>query len=193
MSLEIIKQLRADTGAGMVDVKKALDEAGGDVEKAKEILRKQGAKIAAKKQDRDVSEGLIHTYIHPPGKIGAMVKLACETDFVARNEDFKALAHSVAKQIAAMTPLYVKPEEVPAEELEKEKAIHREMLEKEGKPADMMDKIIDGKLNKYYEQVCLLEQPYILDDSQKIKDIITEATAKLGERIEVIEFTRYEL
>ncbi len=193
MSLEIIKKLRSETGAGMIDVKKAFDDAGGDLEKAREILRKRGAKIAAKKQDRDASEGLIHTYIHPPGKIGAMIKLACETDFVARNDDFKQLAHNIAKQITAMSPKYLKPEDVPADVLDKEREIHREVLIKEGKPEDMIDSIIEGKLNKFFEQVCLLEQQFILDDKQKVKDIINDAIGKLGEKIEVIDFVRYEL
>ncbi len=193
MSLEIIKKLRAQTGAAMNDVKKAFDESGGDIEKAKEILRKRGAKLAAKKQDREASEGLVHSYIHPPGKIGAMVKIACETDFVARNEDFKSLAHDIAKQIAAMSPLYLKPEDVPDAEVEKEKEIHKEVLLKEGKPEDMIEKILEGKLDKYYEQVCLVEQKFILDDKKKIKDVINEAIGKLGEKIEIVDFVRYEL
>jgi len=191
--LQTIKQLRNETGAGMIDVKKALDEASGDIAKAKDLLRKRGLKIAAKKQGREASQGLIDTYIHPPGRIASMVVLLCETDFVARNDEFKTLAHELAKQIAAMSPQYLKPETVPAKELDREKDIYKEQLAKEGKPAELLDKILEGKLQKYYEQVCLLEQPWIMDDKKKIKDLITEATAKLGEKIEIREFSRVEL
>lgn len=192
-TLEIIKQLRAETGAGMVDVKEALDEAGGDSDKARELLRKKGLKIAAKKQARETGQGIIDAYIHPPGRIGAMVTLLCETDFVARNDEFKNLAHEIAKQVAAMNPKYLKSEDVAQEELDKEKEIYKEQMKDEKKPDEVIEKILEGKMQKYFEQVCLLEQPYIMDDKKKIKDLITEGTAKLGEKIEIREFSRIEL
>lgn len=200
LNLETIKKLRNETGAGMVDVKKALDEASGDVAKAKDLLRQRGLKIAAKKQSREANQGIIDTYIHPPGRIAAVVVLLCETDFVARNSEFKSLAHELVKQIAAMSPLYLKPEDIPTKELDREKDIYKEQLTKEGtydklsaSQPEILDKILAGKLQKYYEQVCLLEQPWIMDDKKKIKDLVTEATAKLGEKIEIREFSRTEL
>lgn len=193
MSLELIKQLRDETGAGINDVKKALDEAGDDMEKAREILRKMGLKLVEKKQGREASEGIIGTYIHPPGKIVAVVVLNCETDFVARNDEFKVVAHEIAKQVAAMSPVYVFSEDVPTEEVDKEKEIQKEILAKEGKSVDMIDKIVEGKIAKYFEQVCLLEQSYILNDKMKVKDLLTDATAKLGEKIEIREFARFVL
>ena len=172
--LQTIKQLRSETGAGMVDVKKALDEASGDVAKAKDLLRKRGLKIAAKKQARETSQGLIDTYIHPPGRIAAVVVLLSETDFVARNSEFKTLAHDIAKQIAAMSPQYLKPEDIPTDELTREKDIYKEQLtqqpSKKNPDDKLIDKILEGKLQKYYEQVCLLEQPWITDDKKKIKN-----------------------
>lgn len=192
-NLEIIKKLRQETGAGMVDVKQALDESGGDQDAARDILRKKGLKIAAKKQERETKQGLIDAYIHQPGRIGAMVTLLCETDFVARNDDFKSLAHEIAKQIAAMAPQFVSPQDVPVDIVEKEKDVHRELLKQEGKPEDMMEKILEGKIQKFYEQICLVEQPWIVDDKKKINDLIVEATAKLGEKIEIKEFERFEL
>jgi elongation factor Ts len=183
---QTIQKLRANTGAGIMDVKKALEEANGNEEQALEILRKMGQKIAAKKQaEREANEGIIGSYIHANGKVAAMVLLTCETDFVAKTEDFKNLAHDIAMQIAAMNPLYINTSEVPAELIEKEKTFYKEELEKEGKPAEIQEKIIEGKLNKYYEDICLLNQKFIKDDTKTIVDLITDATAKLGEKIEI--------
>lgn len=192
--LKQVSSLRKKTGAGIVDCQKALAESGGDQEKAVEILRKKGALKAAKKSaERTASEGLVHAYMHASGKLGVMIELRCETDFVARNEDFQTLANELAMQIAAMNPSYIKPEDVPAEELEKEKGIIAEELKASGKPAEMIDKIVTGKLEKYYEEVCLLKQPYIKDDKVKIEKLIEEAIAKIGEKIEVGRFVRYQM
>ncbi len=191
MDASLIKQIREETGAGIVDIKSALDEAGGDPEKAKEILKKRGAQIAAKKQEREAKEGLVYAYIHPPGKLGAMVVLNCETDFVAKNEEFKELAHQIAMQIAAMNPQYVNIEDIPEEVVEKEKSFYREQFEKEGKPQDVIENIVEGKMQKFYEEVCLMEQPWIQDDDKKIKDLIVEKTAKLGEKITIGKFVRF--
>lgn len=185
-NLELIQKLRKQTGAGMMDVKQALDEANGDENKAIEILRKKGQKIAAKKQqEREAKDGLVEAYIHAGGKVGSMIVLACETDFVARNEEFKALAHEIAMQVAAMKPEYISSEDVPEDVKNKEMEIYKAELKDQGKPAEVIDKIVAGKLDKFYQQVCLLEQPYIKDDKKKVKDLIDEATAKMGEKIEV--------
>lgn len=184
--IKIIQKLRNQTGTGIMDIKKALDKAGGDELKALEILRKQGQKIAAKKQnERDAKEGLVEAYVHAGGKVGAMVVLACETDFVARNEEFKALAHEIAMQVAAMKPEYISSDDVPEDVKEKEMDIYKEQLKKENKPDSVMKKILEGKMEKFYQGACLLNQVYIKDDKKKVKDLIDEATAKLGEKIEV--------
>lgn len=188
-----IMALREQTGAGMVAVKKALDEAMGDEAKAIEILRKQGQKAAAKKQERETKEGLVYAYVHTTGKIGALVEVLCETDFVARNEDFKELCNDLAMQIVATDPLYLHQTDVPAEVIDKEKDIYREALLNEGKPATMVEKIIEGKLGKYFEEVCLLNQPFIKDEDKTIGDLIEEKTAKLGEKLEVRRFQRFQI
>ncbi|MFH1890168.1 MAG: translation elongation factor Ts [Candidatus Kuenenbacteria bacterium] len=183
---QTIQKLRQQTGAGMMDAKKALEEADGDKSKALDILRKKGQKIAAKKQaERSAKDGLVESYIHTGGKVGSMIVLACETDFVAKNEEFKNLAHEIAMQVAAMQPEYISPQDVPADVVAKEKEIYKEQLSKEGKSVAMLDKIVAGKLEKFYEQNCLLNQKYIKDDKKTINDLIVEATAKLGEKIEV--------
>lgn len=169
-----------------MDIKQALVEAKDDEKLALELLRKRGQKIAAKKQaERVAKSGIVEAYIHAGGRVGSMVLLACETDFVAKNEAFKNLAREIAMQVAAMKPEYVSREDVPMDMVEKEKEIYKEQLKQEGKPEAMWDKIAEGKLEKFYEQVCLLDQVYIKDDSKKIKDLINEATAKIGEKIEV--------
>lgn len=189
-----ITKLRQATGAGVADVKNALEEAGGDEQKAIEILRKKGALKAAKKvAERTTGEGLVHSYVHSNGKVGAMLQIQCETDFVARNENFKALAHDIAMHITAAAPVYVAPEDVPTEEIEKEKEIYREQLKAEGKPADMMDKIIEGKIEKFYQEVCLLKQTFIKDDKVTIEKLIEEAITKMGEKIEIINFSRFQI
>jgi len=193
ISAEIIKKLRESIGAGMNDIKAALDEAGGDESKAIEILRKSGQKIAAKKADRVTREGLIESYIHSSGKIGVLVSVACETDFVARNEDFKTFVHELALQVAASAPQYLIPEQVPAEVIEKEKEIYREQLAKEGKTGEMAEKIMEGKLQKFYAEVCLLRQPYIKDDKVTIEHLLQELIGKIGENIQIKEFIRISL
>ncbi len=189
-----IVQLRDMTGAGIADCKKALEEAGGSIETAIENLRKRGEIKAAKKSaERTASEGLIGAYIHGAGKVGALVNVACETDFVARTDDFTNLVRDIGMQIAAMAPTYVSPDQIPAEIIEKEKEIYREQLKQEGKPEAMWDKIMEGKLNKFYEDVCLLNQAYIKDDSIKVSDMVNTMMAKTGEKIVVREFSRFQV
>jgi len=186
-----VKQLREKTGAGLMDCKKALVEAGGDQEKARTILREKGLAKAKKKSSRDTSEGVIVPYIHGDGRIGVLVELACETDFVARNEEFRALAKELALQVAAMKPLVVSPEDLPESTVQAERELY--MQQCADKPENIQGRIVDGKLQKYYEQACLLKQAYIRDDSRKIEDLVNDAIAKLGENIEVRRFVRMEL
>ncbi|SMP15150.1 elongation factor Ts [Desulfurobacterium pacificum] len=193
ITAQMIKELREKTGAGIVDCKKALQEANGDMEKAVEILRKKGAAKAAKKADRATAEGLVVSYIHAGGKVGVLLELNCETDFVARTEDFKTLGHEIAMQIAAMSPEYVSKEDVPAEVIEKEKEILKEQALAEGKPEHIVEKIVEGRLNKFYSEKCLLEQPWIKDDSKTIADLVREYITKLGENIKVKRFCRFEV
>lgn len=191
---KIIQKLRAITGAGIMDVKKALEEAGSDEQKALEILRIKGQKIATKKQEERVAkEGAIAAYVHANGKVAALVMLACETDFVARNEEFKNLAHDIAMQVAAMNPQFLSADKVPQDMVEKEKEIMRANLQDEKKPAAVLEKIMAGKLQKFFEEVCLLEQKFIKDDTKTIADLINEQTAKLGEKIEVKKIARLSL
>lgn len=193
MDTNLITKLREITGAGMMDCKKALDENNGDIEKSIEYLRKKGEVKAAKKVTRNAGEGIIDAYIHPGNKVGVLLQLNCETDFVARNEEFRNLAHNLSMHIAASQPLYIKSEDVPAAEIEKEKEIYREQLKAEGKKEEIIEKIMIGKIEKYYEDVCLLNQPYILDDKKKVTQVINEAIAKTGEKIEVIRFSRFQV
>jgi elongation factor Ts len=190
---KLVKTLREMTGAGMLECKSALEEANGDLELAVEILRKKGVAKAAKKAGRETKEGLIHAYIHAGGRIGVLLELNCETDFVARNELFKELANEIALQIAAMKPQYVKREDIPREVVEKEGEIAREAAVAEGKPAHIAEKIAEGKLEKFYKEVCLYEQPYIKDDKKTVEELIKEYIAKIGENIQVRRFCRYEL
>ncbi|MEJ5173419.1 MAG: translation elongation factor Ts [Hydrogenothermaceae bacterium] len=190
---KLVKTLREMTGAGMLECKAALEEANGDLEQAVEILRKKGVAKAAKKAGRETKEGLIHSYIHAGGRIGVLLELNCETDFVARNELFRELANEIALQIAAMKPQYVKREDVPREVVEKEGEIAREAAIAEGKPAHIAEKIAEGKLEKFYKEVCLYEQPYIKDDKKTVEELIKEYIAKIGENIQVRRFCRYEL
>lgn len=190
---KLVKTLREMTGAGMLECKAALEEANGDLELAVEILRKKGVAKAAKKAGRETKEGLIHSYIHAGGRIGVLLELNCETDFVARNELFKELANEIALQIAAMKPQYVKREDVPREVVEKEGEIAREAALAEGKPPHIAEKIAEGKLEKFYKEVCLYEQPYIKDDKKTVEDLIKEYIAKIGENIQVRRFCRFEL
>lgn len=187
-----VQKLREITGVGMMDCKKALEEANGDFNKAVEVLRKKGAKAAEKRSEREAGEGFITSYVHN-GRVAVLVELNSETDFVARNEDFQSLAKEIALQVAGMKPTYISPEQVPQEVIEKEKALEKEKLEKEGKPAEIIEKILAGRLEKYYNEVCLLKQSYFKEDKKTIEDLINEAVAKIGERIEVGRFVRFEI
>ncbi len=193
----VVKELRERTGSGMMDCKKALAETGGDMEKAIDYLREKGLAKAAKKAERNAKDGRIFHYVHNNFKVGALLELDTETDFVARTDEFNNLGHEICMQIAAANPLYVSPAEVPAEVLEKEREIYRQQLmedeKNKKKPANIIDKIIEGKIEKYYEINCLLEQEYIRDSDKKIKDLVTEMIAKLGENIVVKRFARFAI
>ncbi len=188
-----VKELRDRTNAGMMDCKKALMECDGNMEKAIDYLREKGLAKAAKKAGRNAKDGRIFSYIHNTGKVGVLVQIDCETDFVAKTDEFQQLGHDIAMHIAAANPSYLKPEDVPADVLEREKSVYREQLIAEGKPADRLDKIIEGKTRKYYEQVCLLEQPWIRDGDKKINDLVVGLIAKMGENIVVHHFVRYSI
>ncbi|MFN4072730.1 MAG: translation elongation factor Ts [Thermus sp.] len=190
---ELIKKLREATGAGMMDVKKALEDAGWNEEKAVQLLRERGAMKAAKKAEREAREGVIGHYIHHNQRVGVLVELNCETDFVARNEIFQNLARDLAMHIAMMNPRYVSAEEIPAEELEKERQVYIQAALNEGKPAQIAEKIAEGRLKKYLEEVALLEQPFVKDDKVKVKELLQQAIAKTGENIVVRRFCRFEL
>ncbi len=192
ISVEIIRDLRQLTGAGVLDCKKALEEADGDMEKAIELLRKKGLAIAAGKTDREANEGLVEAYVHAGGRLGVLLELNCETDFVARTDDFRELAHDLAMQVAATNPQYLIPEDIPPEVLERERQWQREELG-EGKPEEVIERILEGKLRKYYQEVCLLEQSFIKDEGLSVRDLITDKIARLGENIRVRRFTRFEL
>ena len=188
-----VKELRERTGIGMMECKKALEEAGGDAEKAIDILRKKGYARAKDKADRKTSEGLVGAYIHTNGKIGVLVEVNCESDFVALTEEYKELVKNIAMHIAASNPLYIAPENVPADILDKEKDIIREQFKDSKKPAEIVEKIVLGKLSKFYEEFCLLEQPYIKEDKIKVKDLITSFIAKFKENTKVSRFVRYQI
>jgi elongation factor Ts len=191
-SIDDIKKLRELTGAGMMKAKEALVEAKGDFEAAKEVLRKAGAVSAAKKADREARNGLIEAYAHG-GKIGVLVEVNCETDFVARTDDFKTFVRDIALQVAATTPEYLRPEDVPAEIVDKERKYYEEELKDQKKPAEMIDKIVAGKLAKYYEGICLVKQPFVKDPDKSIEALTTELVGKLGENIVIRRFERIEL
>ncbi|HOT45078.1 MAG TPA: translation elongation factor Ts [Spirochaetota bacterium] len=190
---DMIKELREKTQAGMLDCKKALVETNGDMDKAVEMLRKKGLASADKKMGREVTQGIVASYVHSNNKIGVLLELLTVTDFVARNEGFGELAKDICMQIAAANPLYVRIEDVPKEVIDKEREIYREQMKDSGKPANVIEKIIDGKLNKFYADVCLLEQEFIKDSAVKIKDLIKQKIAAFGENIEVGKFTRYQI
>jgi len=193
VSMELLKQLRAETGAGVMDCRKALEEANGDLEKAKEILRKKGLAKAAKRADRQASEGVIELYSHGNGRVGVMVELNCETDFVAKSEKFRHLAHELALQIAAMAPKYISEKDIPPEELEKIKQAWREQALAEGKPEKVVERIVEGRLKKFYEENVLLHQTYIRDDSLTVQDLLNDAVVALGENIVIRRFARWEV
>lgn len=193
VTTENIKELRELSGAGMMDCKRALEETNGDLQKAMEVLRKKGAATAAKRADKEANQGVVEAYIHAGGRIGAMVELNCETDFVAKTPDFKALAHDIAMQIAAMSPRYISREHVEQPVIDKEIEIYKTQAKNEGKPANVAEKIAQGRLDKFYEEVCLMEQSFIKDSGKTIKDLLDEATAKVGERVSIRRFMRYHL
>lgn len=186
-----IKELRGKTGAGVMDCKRALEEAGGDMEKAIEVLRRKGIEIAGKKTTRATKEGLIASYIHFGGKIGVLVEVNCETDFVARTEEFKELVKNITMQIAASNPKYIKREDIPSEVLEKEKNFYRQQYS--SKPEAVREKIVEGKLSKFFSEVCLLDQPFIRNPDITVKEYIDSMIAKVGENIQIRRFTRYQL
>lgn len=188
-----VAKLRKMTGVGMMEAKKALEETSGDFDQAVEYLRKRGAAKAAKKAERETSEGRVHCYTHSNGKIGVAVEVLCETDFVARNEAFVDFCNDIAMHIAAMSPLYLSREDVPQEVVDKEKEIMKEQMAGEGKPADMLDKIIEGKIGKYYEEVCLLEQPFIKDEDMTIAQLVEQKVLSLGENIQLGRFARMQI
>jgi len=188
-----VKELRNITGAGFMDCKKALSEVNGDIEKAVDYLRKKGISKAAKKATREATEGYIGNYVHMNGKIGVIVELNCETDFVARNEEFRTLAKDIAMHIAASKPQYIKPEDIPEDIINKEKEIFSEQLKKSGKPENLINKIIEGKINKFFEEICLLEQPFVKEPEKKVKELIFEKVGKMGENIQIGSFKRIEI
>ena len=187
----LVKELREKSNAGMMECKKALVEANGDLEKAYDGLRKRGLNIAAKKSSRATKEGVIGSYIHSNNKIGVLVEISCETDFVAKNDDFKELVKDICLQVASAAPLFLKREDVPAEMIEREKAIYIEQVK--GKPENIIDKIIEGKLDKFYKEVCLTEQVFVKDDKKKITDVLNDAIAKLGENMILKRFVRFQV
>jgi elongation factor Ts len=189
----MVKQLRDKTGAGMMDCKAALEESGGDMEKAVEILRKKGLASAAKRAGRATNNGMIGHYIHMGGKVAVLVEVNCETDFVARTDDFQTLARELAMHIAAADPRYVKREDVPADVLEKEREIYRAQFAASGKPANVIEKIVEGKLESFYAQACLLDQPSVRDPNVSIKQMVAGATAKTGENVNIARFVRFKL
>jgi elongation factor Ts len=193
ISANAVKELREKTGAGMMDCKKALAEAGGDFAKAEEVLRKKGLAAAAKKAGRIASEGAVASYIHMGGKIGVLVEVNCETDFVARTEGFQALVKDLAMQIAAAAPQYVRREEVPAAVVEKELEIARAQAREQKKPEPVIEKIATGKVEKFYKEVVLMEQPFVKEDKKSIQEVVTDAVAKIGENIQVRRFARFVL
>ena len=189
----LVKELRETTGVGMMDCKKSLIETEGDMEKAKDLLRKKGLATLAKRSDKIASEGIVGSYIHLGGKIGTLIEVNCETDFVAINEDFTVFVKDMTMQVRASNPLYVSIEDVPAELIAKEKEILAAQSDIMKKPEQMRDKIVEGRLNKFYEQVCILEQPFIKDPAIKVKDLIGQKVAKIGEKIVIRRFVRYVL
>lgn len=193
ITASMVKELREKTGAGMMDCKKALAEANGNMEKAAEILREKGIASAAKKADRIAAEGLVEAYIHSGGRIGVLVEINCETDFVAKTDEFKSFVRDIAMHIAATNPTYLKREEVSQEEIEKERQILKQQALNEGKPEKIVEKMVEGRIEKYYKEVCLLEQAFVKDPDKTIEELVKEKIAKIGENINIRRFVRYEL
>lgn len=190
---EMVKELREKTGVGIMDCKRALSESGGDIEKALDYLRQKGLAVAAKKAAREAKEGIVGSYIHGNGKIGVLVEINCETDFVARNPEFQELVRDIAMQIAWSNPPYIRREDVPADVIEKEKEIFRAQARETGKPENVIEKIVEGKVEKYFTDACLLEQAYVKDSSINLSDLVSQKIAKIGENILVKRFVRYQL
>jgi elongation factor Ts len=193
VSANQVKELREKTGAGMMDCKKALAESGGDFAKAEDLLRKKGLSAAAKKSSRAATEGAVASYVHMGGKIGVLVEVNCETDFVARTDGFQALVKDLAMQIAAAAPQWVRRDEVPADVVQKELEIAKAQMRDQKKPEAILEKIAQGKIEKFYEQTCLMDQPFVKDDKKKISEVVTEAVAKIGENIQIRRFARFVL
>mgnify|MGYP001001733282 CR=1 FL=1 len=193
MSIDQIKKLREETGISISECKEALDNAQGDLEKAKDFLKKKGREIAASKSMRQASQGIVESYIHANGKVGVLLELRCESDFVAKSNQFQELARELTMQIAAMAPLYVSEDNIPDEVVKKEKEIYQEQMKDSDKPAEIVDKIITGKLDKWYAEVTLLQQKWIKDDSKTIKNLIDDLVSQLGEKIEIGQFARFEI
>ncbi|MDD4835896.1 MAG: translation elongation factor Ts [Synergistales bacterium] len=193
ISASDVKDLRERTGCGMMDCKKALAECDGNIEKAVDLLREKGLAKAAKKAGRAAKEGRVFSYIHTTGKIGVLLELDCETDFVAKTDEFQLLGHEISMHIAAAAPLYVSPDDVPAEELEREKEVYRQQALQDGKPESMLDKIAEGRVRKFYETICLLEQPWVKDGDKKIGGLLMDAIAKLGENMVIRRFSRFSI
>lgn len=189
----MVKELREETGAGVLDCRNALQETDGDFDKAVEYLRQKGLAAAAKRASRAANEGTIGSYVHAGSRVAALVEVNCETDFVAMTDDFLALAHDLAMQVVATKPKYLLPEDIPAEVIEAEKEIYRAQMEDSGKPEHVIDKIVEGKLQKCYQEVCLMQQPFIKDEGLTVQDVVTQLAAKLGENIVVRRFVRFEL
>jgi elongation factor Ts len=193
VSANAVKELREKTGAGMMDCKKALAETAGDVQKAVDYLRQKGLAAAATKAGRVAADGAVAAYVHPGGKLGVLVEINCETDFVARTAEFQTLLKDMAMQVAAANPRYVRREEIPAAALDREKTIHRQQALESGKPEKIVDKIVEGKMERFYSEVCLLEQSFIKDQDKKVLDVVNDSIARLGENIQIRRFTRYHL
>ncbi len=193
INASMVKELREKTGAGMLDCKKALEEANGDLTKASEILREKGLAAAANKAGRTATEGIVESYIHGAGRVGVLVEINCETDFVAKTDQFKSFVRDIAMHIAATNPLYVRREDVTEEDLNKEKEILRNQALHEGKPEKIIDKMVEGRLAKFYEEHCLLEQPFIKDPDKKIIELLNEKISKIGEKISIRRFVRFGL
>ena len=193
ITAKMVKELREATGAGMMDCKNALKESDGDMDKAGDYLRKKGIASAAKKEGRATSQGIVGSYIHMGGKVGVLLEVACETDFVARTDDFQEFVHNVAMHIAAASPLAVTREEVDPSLIEKEKEIYRAQMEEQGKPAEMIDKIVEGKVDKYYSEICLLEQKYVKDPDMTVADYLKSIIGSLGENMQIKRFSRFQI
>lgn len=193
IDMKLVQELRDRTGLGMMSCKKALEEVGGDIEQAVELLRKKGAAVAQKRSGRDTAEGIVHAYIHPGDRVGVMVEINCETDFVARNENLRTFAKDLCMHIAALKPLYLSPEDVDPKFLEHEKTIFKEQLADSGKPEKVLEKIIEGKINKLYSDICLLKQSFVKNDQFTVEQMLQELIAKTGENIRIRRFARFEI